>query len=107
MKMTKRILPGTGLSVFLLALALALIVWPAPLFAYTLNGGRISIASDEPIPEAVGRQVLTCQQCDDAAVRRLSASSTAGYLLLEKQGWSVDKLLKTRLSLEHALCMMR
>src|SRR2546430_14050688 len=36
----------------------ALVVWPDPLFAFSLGTGKIVVASDHPIPSAGGEQLL-------------------------------------------------
>jgi hypothetical protein len=40
-----------------------LVIWPDPLFAYSLGAGRIVVSSDRAIPQASGEQLLReCQR---------------------------------------------
>jgi hypothetical protein len=55
----KRVLQwGTLMVGAAVALFGILIIWPDPLFAYSLSSGRIVVASDRPIPAAGGERFL-------------------------------------------------
>ena len=57
--MIKRILLWSGAALAIPALLFcALIIWPDPLFAYSLGTGKIVVASDRPIPSAGGERFL-------------------------------------------------
>jgi hypothetical protein len=59
MRLVKRLLWGTGLAAAIVVLPyLALIAWPAPLFAHAVSEGRLVVASDRPIPHAGGVKLL-------------------------------------------------
>lgn len=52
-----------GAAVALVLVTIGLMAWPDPLFAYTAGAGRITIASDQPIPsEGGGRLIAQCEQ---------------------------------------------
>jgi hypothetical protein len=42
--------------------AATLIIWPSPVFAYSVGTGKVIVASDEPIPAAGGERLL--RQCE-------------------------------------------
>ena len=55
----KRTLLWAGAALLGVALLFgALIVWPDPLFAFSLGTGKIVVASDRPIPSAGGERFL-------------------------------------------------
>src|SRR4051812_22093262 len=55
----KRLILYTAAGLVIVALACGgLIVWPKPLFAFSLGAGRIVVSSDRPIPAAGGERVL-------------------------------------------------
>jgi hypothetical protein len=54
-------LAGAALASVLLSLTL-LLLWPTPLFAFSLGTGRIVVASDRPIPPQGGERLL--QDCE-------------------------------------------
>ena len=58
---------GVGLTLLAAIVALP-VTWPEPLFAYTITVGHLTVASDQPIPEAQGRSLLR------AVAERLDAS---------------------------------
>jgi hypothetical protein len=55
----KRTVLWAAVAVAMVALSLgALITWPDPLFAFSLGSGRITVASDRPIPVSGGERLL-------------------------------------------------
>jgi hypothetical protein len=59
LRVIKRTLLWAGAALATAALLFgALIVWPDPLFAYSLRTGKIILASDRPIPSAGGERFL-------------------------------------------------
>lgn len=59
MRITKRALVCTCAALGCAAISFgALIFWPAPLFAYSLQAGKITVASDRPIPAVGGAHFL-------------------------------------------------
>src|SRR5947199_4411572 len=73
----------------LVAVALAfvaLIVWPKPLFAFSLGAGRIVVSSDRPIPRAAGERVL--RDCERLLERSpLVAQSPQYRLYVANEDW--------------------
>jgi hypothetical protein len=71
------------------AVALAfggLIVWPKPLFAFSLAAGRIVVSSDRPIPTAGGERVL--RDCERLLERSpLVARSRQYQLFVANEEW--------------------
>ncbi|MEM7364950.1 MAG: hypothetical protein AAF525_13080, partial [Pseudomonadota bacterium] len=58
--------------VVLMTMAALPLVWPAPLFAYSVTVGNLTVASDQPIPDAAGRAFL-----EDVAARLDESPLTA------------------------------
>lgn len=83
----KRILLWSGLTLgAVLLLFSAVIVWPAPLFAYTASAGKIVVASDEPIPAAAGERFLG--DCERLLARSpLRAESDRYRIYVTNETW--------------------
>lgn len=63
-----------------------LIVWPTPLFAFSLTAGRITVSSDRPIPTAPGERVL--RDCERLLERSpLLAKSPRYQLFVTNEDW--------------------
>ena len=63
MRLIKRLLWGTGAAAATVVLSyLALITWPAPLFAHSVSSGRLVVASDRAIPREGGTKLL--RECE-------------------------------------------
>ena len=63
-----------------------LIVWPRPLFAFSLAAGRIVVSSDRPIPTAGGERVL--RDCERLLERSpLPANSRQYQLYVANEEW--------------------
>lgn len=63
----------------LIAAASILVIWPGPLFAYSVSGGRLAIASDLPIPPPAADRVPW-------AMIVLGASPARGQTVLGRNG---------------------
>ncbi len=75
------------MAVVTIALALAiLITWPGPFFAFSLASGKISVASDHPIPLKGGEQLL--RDCERLLERSpLKAKSNQYRLYVTNDEW--------------------
>ena len=59
LRMIRRALPWASAALATpVLLFCALLVWPDPLFAFSLGNGKIVVASDRPIPSAGGDRLL-------------------------------------------------
>ena len=64
----------------------AIIVWPTPLFAFSLGAGEIVVASDRPIPSAGGERFL--RQCEELLERSpLKAKSRQYRVYVTNEDW--------------------
>src|SRR5208283_966748 len=64
----------------------ALLVWPDPLFAYSLGSGKIVISSDRPISSAGGERFL--RDCEALLLRSpLKAMSREYHVYIINEGW--------------------
>jgi hypothetical protein len=62
----------------------ALIVWPDPLFAFSLGGGMIIVFSDRPIPSAGGERLLRdCQRLLDRSPLKANGHQYRVYVTNE------------------------
>jgi hypothetical protein len=83
----KRILLWSCAALAIMALSFViLIVWPQPLFAFSLTVGKIAVSSDRPIPAAGGVRVL--RDCERLLERSpLTAASTRYHLYVANEDW--------------------
>src|SRR5712691_9023039 len=64
----------------------ALIVWPDPLFAFSLGTGKIAVASDRPIPSAGGERFL--RDCERLLERSpLKAKAPQYRVYVTNENW--------------------
>jgi hypothetical protein len=69
-------------------LFLALIVWPDPLFAYSVSDGKITVRSDHPIPAAGGNQLLhDCEMLLDRSPLKAEGSRYRIYVTNDAWRW--------------------
>jgi len=67
-------------------LFLALIIWPDPLFAFSVSDGKITVRSDQPISAAGGNQLL--QDCEMLLARSpLKAEGRQYHLYVTNDAW--------------------
>ena len=67
-------------------LVFVLIIWPEPLFAFTLGSGKIIVASDRPIPSAGGERFL--HDCERLLERSpLKAEGNQYRLYVANEPW--------------------
>lgn len=79
-RITKRALSWTCAALGCAAIAFgALMLWPAPLFAYSLQAGKITVASDRPIPTVGGEHFL--EDCEKLLERSPLKAERREYLL--------------------------
>jgi hypothetical protein len=83
----KRVLLWTGAALAAVALiTVDLVVWPAPLFAYTAGSGKIVVASDQPIPAAGGERFP--RDCERLLARSpLRAESSQYHIFVTNETW--------------------
>jgi hypothetical protein len=83
----KRTLLWAGVALAAVALLFGtLIVWPDPLFAFSLGTGKIIVASDRPIPSAGGERFL--RDCDGLLERSpLKAKARQYRVYITNEDW--------------------
>jgi hypothetical protein len=86
-RITKRVLVWTCAALGCAAISFGtLILWPAPLFAYSLQVGKITVASDRPIPAVGGEHFL--QDCEKLLERSpLKAERREYRLYVTNANW--------------------
>jgi len=87
LRRVKRALLGATVALATTALSLGiLITWPNPLFAFSLGSGKISVASDHPIPPRGGERVL--RDCERLLERSpLKAKRSHYWLYVTNDEW--------------------
>jgi hypothetical protein len=87
LRVIKRALLWAGAALATAALVFgALLVWPDPLFAYSLGTGKIVVASDRPIPSAGGERLL--RDCERLLERSpLKAKARQYRLYVTNEDW--------------------
>src|SRR6266581_3209046 len=87
LQVIKRTLLWAGGAVAAAALLFgALIVWPGPLFAFSLGTGKIIVASDRPIPSAGGERFL--RDCERLLERSpLKAKARQYRIYVANEDW--------------------
>jgi hypothetical protein len=85
--MIKRTLLWSGAALAIPVLLFgALILWPDPLFAYSLGTGKIVVASDRPIPSAGGERFL--RECERLLERSpLKAKARQYRVYVTNEDW--------------------
>jgi hypothetical protein len=82
----KTLLWATGTVATFALLFGALIVWPDPLFAFSLGSGKIIVSSDRPIPSAGGEQFL--RDCERLLERSpLKATGRRYRVYVTNENW--------------------
>jgi hypothetical protein len=83
----KRTLLWTTVALAVIALSLGiLITWPNPLFAFALGSGKITVASDRPIPAHGGERFL--RDCERLLERSpLKAKGSHYWLFVTNDEW--------------------
>jgi hypothetical protein len=87
MRLLKRILLLSGATLLaLVALAMTLVVWPDPLFAYSAGSGKVIVHSDQPIPAAGGEKFL--RDCEALLARSpLKAEGAHYHIYVTNTDW--------------------
>src|SRR5262249_36438858 len=87
MRVLKRILLWSGATlVALIAIAMGLIAWPDPLFAYSAGSGKVVVHSDQPIPAAGGAGFV--RGCEALLARSpLNADSAHYHIYITNTAW--------------------
>ncbi|HEV3176208.1 MAG TPA: hypothetical protein VGZ72_09480 [Stellaceae bacterium] len=87
MDILKRVLLWSSMALAVAVLvAVELILWPAPLFAYTARSSKIVVASDQPIPAAGGERFL--RDCERLLARSpLKAESSQYHVYVTNEAW--------------------
>jgi hypothetical protein len=87
LRFVKRALLCAGGVVVIVALLFgALLMWPDPLFAYSLGIGKSVVSSDEPIPASGGERFL--RDCEKLLERSpLQAHSSRYHVYITNTNW--------------------
>jgi len=87
MRTIKRALLWASVAVAAAVLAvIGLIIWPEPLFAYSIGTGKIVVASDRPIPAPGGERLL--RDCEKLLERSpLKAEARQYRLYITNEDW--------------------
>jgi hypothetical protein len=87
MDILKRVLLWSSMALAVAVLvAVELILWPAPLFAYPARSSKIVVASDQPIPAAGGERLL--RDCERLLARSpLKAESSQYHVYVTNEAW--------------------